>query len=81
MEPPTKRKPAAIPLADLGASYSSFRRGGVMGRCMAVLLAALMALPFGVLAQDRPIAALGRVAVLGEISEGQRKIITNRVRA
>ncbi len=31
-------------------------------------------------AQEKPVAALGRVATLGEVFEGQREIIANRLR-
>ena len=48
-------------------------------RIVAVLLTCLMALPYGVWAQQKPVAALGRVAVLGEVTEGQKRILTNRV--
>ena len=50
-----------------------------MKRAVALLPAALLLLPLLALAQEKPEAALGRVATLGEVSEAQKKIITNRL--
>ena len=50
-----------------------------MKKALAFLLIALVALPPLYLAQEKPQAALGRVAALGEISETQKKIILTRV--
>ncbi len=52
-----------------------------MKKVLALVLAVqLTLLPFAFAqAQDKPVAALGRVASLGEVSEAQKSIITNRL--
>ena len=50
-----------------------------MKQILVIILAGSLAFPLAAVAQQRPIAALGRVAVLGEISEVDRQIIQNRL--
>ena len=52
-----------------------------MPKGIALFLAALLLLPPFALVQgqEKPVAALGRVATLGEVSEAQKKIIINRL--
>ncbi len=55
-----------------------------MKRGFVYFLVALLAFPplaFGQQAQEKPVAALGRVAVLGDISEVQQRVIANRLRS
>lgn len=51
-----------------------------MKRFLALFLSAVLLLsPFAYAQSGKPVAALGRVAVLGEITEAEKKIITNRM--
>ncbi|MCZ6552896.1 MAG: hypothetical protein O7A67_03755, partial [SAR324 cluster bacterium] len=50
-----------------------------MTRLCSLILASLLALAGTAWSQDKPIAALGRVAVLGDITEGEKRIIANRI--
>ena len=50
-----------------------------MTRLCSLILASLLATAWAAWSQEKPIAALGRVAVLGDISEGEKRIIANRI--
>ncbi|MCZ6552444.1 MAG: hypothetical protein O7A67_01465, partial [SAR324 cluster bacterium] len=50
-----------------------------MNRFILIALLAIAVIPLVAWGQEKPVAALGRVAVIGEISEGEKAIITNRL--
>jgi hypothetical protein len=52
-----------------------------MRKILAVWLSLSLVLPVAVPAQDKPLAAVGRVSVLGEVTDTQRQIIANRLSA